>query len=164
MFLEDEAGQTYRSIDGSFAVCFESPYVSSSATLPRISCPSTTFHLADLNVDVIDVSLAIDRLDVNKNSAKIFIKNILSRSRVDDFQIIFSRSLPSAFFSLTNTSSFISIYKFGDKERVKNFQFKYVCRHVWNNYSHQIYDSPEKLFLSLIMKVAQVVYLSFRDV
>lgn len=86
MFLKDKAGQTYRSIDDSFAVCFVSPYVSSSATLPHISCPSTTFHLADLNVDVIDVFLAIDRLDVNKSSAEIFIKNILSRSRVDHFQ------------------------------------------------------------------------------
>lgn len=69
MFFEDRAGQTYRSIDGSFAVCFVSPYVSLSATLPQISCPSTTFHLADLNVDIIDVFLAIDRLDVNKSSA-----------------------------------------------------------------------------------------------
>lgn len=69
MFLDDKAGQTYQSIDGSFAVYFESPYVSSSATLPHISRPSTTFHLADLNVDVIDVFLAIDRLDVNESSA-----------------------------------------------------------------------------------------------
>lgn len=69
MLFEDRAGQTYQSIDGSFAVCFESPYVSLSATLPRISCSSTTFHLADLNVDTIDVFLAIDRLDANKSSA-----------------------------------------------------------------------------------------------
>lgn len=86
MFLEDKAGQTYQSIDGSFAVCFESPHVSSSATLPHISCPSTMFHLADLNVDLIDVFLAVDGLDVNESSAEIFIKNILSGSRVDHFQ------------------------------------------------------------------------------